>query len=68
MNKKRYVKEFANDILESDKNNNLMKDWLKEERKETIEYILEDYNDGFITSIEAVYKLATISQHRKQND
>lgn len=68
MNKKRYVKEFANDILESDKNNNLMKDWLKEERKEAIEYILEAYNDGFITAIEAVYKLATISQHRKQND
>ena len=50
MNKKRYVKEFANDILENDKNNNLMKDWLKEERKETIEHILDDYNDGFINT------------------
>lgn len=68
MNKNGYVKAFADDILENDKNNKLMKHWLKEERKETIEYILEDYNDGFITAIEAVYKLATISQHRKQND
>lgn len=68
MNKNGCVKAFADDILENDKNNKLMNHWLREERKKTIEYILKDYNDGFITSTEAVYKLATISQHRKQNN
>ncbi len=58
---KRYVKEFANDILNSDKKNPLMKQEFKDKHKKLIASILEDCEAGLITNAEAVYQLATIS-------
>lgn len=54
---KRYVKEFANEILNDDKKNKLMQSQIKKNRKAAIEEILEDCKDGLITNHEALSQL-----------
>ena len=54
---KRYVKEFANEILNNDKKNKLMQPQTKKNRKAAIEEILEDCKDGLVTNHEALSKL-----------
>ena len=54
---KRYVKEFANEILNNDKKNKLMQPQIKKNRKAAIEEILEDCKNDFITNHEALSKL-----------
>ena len=54
---KRYVKEFANEILNNDKKNKLMQPQIKKNRKAAIEEILEDCKDGLITNHEALSQL-----------
>lgn len=54
---KRYVKEFANEILNDDKKNKLMDSQTKKNRKAAIEEILEDCKSGYITKHEALSKL-----------
>ena len=54
---KRYVKEFANEILNNDKKNKLMDLQIKKNRKAAIEEILEDCKNGLITNYEALSKL-----------
>lgn len=55
---KRYVKEFANDILNSDKKNKLMKQEYKDEHRRIVESVLDDYKAGLIGSSEAMYVLS----------
>ena len=57
---KRYVKEFANDILNSYKKNMLMKQEIKNDGKNFIAYILENCEAGLITDKEAVRLLAKL--------
>ena len=54
---KRYVKEFANEILNNDKKNKLMQPQIKKNRKAAIEEILEDCKNGLITNHEALSQL-----------
>ena len=54
---KRYVKEFANEILNNDKKNKLMDLQIKKNRKAVIEENLEDCKNGFITNHEALSQL-----------
>ena len=54
---KRYVKEFANEILNDDKKNKLMQSQIKKNRKAAIEAILEDCKNGYITNREALSQL-----------
>lgn len=51
---KRYVIEFANDILNQDKENTLMQPKIKQERKACIDRIINVYKLGLITSMEAI--------------
>lgn len=57
---KRYVTEFANDILKSDAKNTLMRPDIKAARKKKIEEILFEYKGGFTSSREAVMQLASV--------
>ena len=54
---KRYVKEFANEILNNDKKNKLIQPQIKKNRKAAIEEILEDCKNGLITNYEALSQL-----------
>ena len=59
---KRYVKEFANEILNNDKKNKLMQSQIKKNRKAAIEEILEDCKNGLITNHEALSQLFHFTQ------
>lgn len=55
---KRYVKEFANDVIRTDAKNKLMRDDIRDKRKTAIEYVLTDYKAGLISEREAVKMIA----------
>jgi len=58
MRRKRYVHEFAQDMLQTDAENTLMLTSIKELRKTRIENILRVYERGMLTDIEAVRAIA----------
>ena len=58
---KQYVSEFAHDLISSYRSNDLMHDDMRNKKANKIEYILSDYNNGFITSTEAVYLISRIA-------
>lgn len=58
---KRYVTELANDIINRDKNNDLMRDDMREQRKVSIEHMVELCRDGLITDVEAVYQISSLN-------
>lgn len=55
---KRYVTEFANDIINTNKNNPLMRNDIKEKIENYIENVLQDYKAGLVTSREAIYLMS----------
>lgn len=55
---KRYVSELANDVLNKNKNNELMTDATQNNEKKFIENVLADCESGFISDTEAVYLIA----------
>lgn len=58
---KRYVTELANDIINRDNENDMMRADVKKQRKASIEYIVRLCRDGFITDIEAVYQISSLN-------
>lgn len=58
MHMKRYVTEFADDLLKQVNSNDLMDSEIKQQFRETVADILDNYKQGFITAREAVYCLA----------
>lgn len=58
---KRYVTELANDIINCDKENNLMRPDIKERRKASIEHTVELCREGLITNAEAVHQISSIN-------
>lgn len=58
---KRYVTELANDIINRDNENDLMRTDVKKQRKASIEHIVELCRDGFITDVEAVYQISSLN-------
>lgn len=58
---KRYVTELANDIINHDNENDMMRADVKKQRKASIEYIVRLCRDGFITDIEAVYQISSLN-------
>lgn len=58
---KRYVAELANDIINRDKKNDLMRDDMREQRKISIEHMVELCREGFITDVEAVYQISSLN-------
>ena len=58
---KRYVTELANDIINHDNENSLMRADVKEQRKVSIEHIVELCRDGFIPDVEAVYQISSLN-------
>lgn len=59
---KQYVFDFAYDILAADNNNELMREDIKAERKQSIDGILIDYKNGLISHIEAIGMIANIAK------
>lgn len=58
---KRYVTELANDIINRDNENDLMRADVKKQRKASIEHIVGLCRDGFITDVEAVYQISSLN-------
>lgn len=58
---KRYVTELANDIINHDNENDLMRADVKKQRKAFIEHIVKLCRDGFITDVEAVYQISSLN-------
>ena len=59
---KRYVKEFANDILKRDRECVLMPEVVKMERKAKIERLLKCYRMRILSDFEAVQQLVYIAE------
>lgn len=57
-NKKRYVTEYATDRINSIKGNPLMANWIKTKIINTIKNALDSYNNGYITTNEAMSQIA----------
>jgi len=57
---KRYVIEFANDLLRMDRNAKLMKPCYWKDRKSKIGRIVQVYKSGLITECEAMRLLADV--------
>lgn len=57
-NKKRYVTEYATDRINAINENPLMVSWIKTKIINTIKNALDSYNDGFITTDEAMTQIA----------
>ena len=55
---KRYVTEFANDLLRKDREAKLMKQHIREERKDKIQQIVKLCKRGSISECEAMRALA----------
>ena len=55
---KPYVTELANDIIETNKNNPLMRDDMRKKIENYVNWVLEDCKAGLITDYEAVYLMA----------
>ena len=55
---KRYVTEFANDLLRKDREAKLMKQHIREERKDKIQQIVKLCKRGSISEFEAMRALA----------
>lgn len=61
---KRYVREFANDIINGYKNNELMRDDIRNELNGKIECVIGAADDGLITDLEAVEMIVNIANGR----
>ena len=59
---KRYVKEFANDILKRDRECVLMPEVVKTERKAKVERLLKCYRMRILSDFEAVQQLVYIAE------
>lgn len=59
---KRYVKEFANDILRRDRECVLMPEVVKTERKVKVERLLKCYRMQILSDFEAVQQLVYIAE------
>lgn len=57
-NKKHYVTEYATDRINAINENPLMVSWIKTKIINTIKNALDSYNDGFITTDEAMTQIA----------
>ena len=57
-NKKRYVAEYATDRINAIKENPLMVSWIKTKIINTIKNALDSYNNGYITTNEAMSQIA----------
>ncbi len=57
-NKKRYVAEYATDRINAIKKNPLMVSWAKTKIINTIKNALDSYNNGFVTTDEAMTQIA----------
>ena len=57
-NKKYYVTEYATDRINAINENPLMVSWIKTKIINTIKNALDSYNDGFITTDEAMIQIA----------
>lgn len=55
---KQYVFDFAYDIIKTDHENPLMREDVKEQRKQWINCALENYRDGILTTAETLYLIA----------
>ena len=55
---KRYVEDFASDILNSDNENELMTQDAKRKHKQFIESVLDDCKMGLISDAEAVWAIS----------
>lgn len=55
---KQYVFDFAHDIVKTDRENPLMRDDIKERRRQWINGVLEDYRNGIFTTAETLYLIA----------
>lgn len=69
MTAKRFVFEFANDIIKTDAANKLMREDIKAARKAEVNEIVFEHKEGFISSVEAVNLIANLgnclSRHRE---
>lgn len=55
---KSYVFDYANDLINSNKENNLMRDDMRKKIEEYIETVLDDYRLGLISTDEALYQMS----------
>lgn len=55
---KSYVFDYANDIINTNKENALMRQDMRSKIECYVESVLDDYKGGFITTDEAMYLLS----------
>lgn len=64
---KHYVIEFANDIINTNRDNPLMLDSVRNAIEDYTNHVLDTYNRGLITSREAVYLMSKDYDFLKEN-
>lgn len=57
---KQYVFDFAADMMLQDLENELMREDVREDRKQSILAVLDNYKEGCCTTVETMYLIAKI--------
>lgn len=55
---KQYVFDYANDLINNNKNNPIMRDDMRNKIEQYIECVLGDYKAGLISTDEALYQMS----------